>query len=46
MAIDILSISPINDKSKRIFSEARRTVTWDKEQIEIETIELKECLKY
>jgi hypothetical protein len=36
----------MNDESKRIFSEIRRTVTWDKERIKIEIIELRECLKY
>jgi hypothetical protein len=46
MAIDILSILPMNDKPKRVFLEARRTVTWDRGQIEAETIELRECLKH
>jgi hypothetical protein len=46
MAIDILLILPISDKSERVFSGARRTVTWDREQIEAEIIKLRECLKY
>jgi hypothetical protein len=46
MTINILSISPISDKPERVFSGARRTVTWDKGQIEAETIELRECLKH
>jgi hypothetical protein len=46
MAIDILSIPPMSDELERVFSRARCTVTWDKEQIELETIEIKECLKH
>jgi hypothetical protein len=46
MTIDILSILPISDKPERVFSGARRTVTWDRGQIEAKTIELKECLKH
>jgi hypothetical protein len=46
MAIDILSISPMSDEPERVFSGARRTVTWDRGQIEAETIELRECLKH
>jgi hypothetical protein len=46
MAIDILSIPPISDEPERVFSGARRTVSWDRGQIEAETIELRECLKH
>jgi hypothetical protein len=46
MAIDILSIPPMSDKPERVFSGARRTVTWDRGQIEPETIEMRECLKH
>jgi hypothetical protein len=46
MAIDILLIPPISDKLKRVFSRARRTVSWDKGQIEPKTIEMRECLKH
>ena len=46
MAIDILSIPPMSDKPERCFSGARRTVTWDRGQIEAETIELRELLKH
>jgi hypothetical protein len=46
MAIDILSIPLMSDKLERVFSEARRTVIWDKGQIELETIEMRECLKH
>jgi hypothetical protein len=46
MAIDILLIPPMSDKPERVFSGTRRTVTWDRGQIEAKTIELKECLKH
>jgi hypothetical protein len=46
MAIDILLIPPISNKLERVFSGARRTVSWDKGQIEPETIEMREYLKY
>ena len=46
MAIDILSIPAMSDKLERVFSRARRTVTWDKGQMVPETIEWRECLKY
>ena len=44
MAIDILSIPPMSDEPERVFSGARRTVTWDRGQMEPETIEMRECL--
>jgi hypothetical protein len=46
MAIDILSIPPMSDEPERVFSGARRIVSWDKGQIELETIEMRECLKH
>jgi hypothetical protein len=46
MTINILSILPISDKPERVFSKTRRTVTWDRGQIKIKTIKLKECLKH
>ena len=46
MAIDILSIPLISDELERVFLGARRIVTWDRGQIEAETIELRECLKH
>ena len=46
MVIDILSILPMSDELERVFSGARRTVTWDRGQIEAETIEMRECLKH
>jgi hypothetical protein len=46
MAIDIFSILPISDEPERVFSGVRRTVTWDRGQMEAEIIELRECLKH
>jgi hypothetical protein len=46
MAIDILSIPPMSDEPERVFSGARRTVSWDRGQIEPQTIEMRECLKH
>jgi hypothetical protein len=46
MAINILSIPLMSDEPERVFSGARRIVTWDKGQIEPETIEIREYLKH
>jgi hAT family C-terminal dimerisation region len=46
MAIDILSIPSMSDEPERVFSAARRTISWDRGQIEPETIEMRECLKH
>ena len=46
MAINILSIPPMSDEPERVFSDARRTVSWDRGQMEAETIEIRECLKH
>jgi hypothetical protein len=46
MIIDILSIPPISDELERVFSKARRTVIWDRGQIELEIIKMRECLKH
>jgi hypothetical protein len=46
MAINILSIPLMSDEPERVFSGARRTVSWDKGQIKPETIEMRECLKH
>jgi hypothetical protein len=37
--------SSLSDKLKRCFLGARRTVSWDKGQIEPETLEMIKCLK-
>jgi hypothetical protein len=46
MAIDILSIPPMSDELERVFSGARRTISWDRGQMEPGTIEMRECLKH
>jgi len=46
IAIDILSIPAMSDELERVFSGARRTVSWDRGQIEAETLEQVECLKH
>ena len=46
MAIDILSIPLMSDEPERVFSRARRTVSWDRGQMEPETIKIRECLKH
>jgi hypothetical protein len=46
MAIDILLILLMSDKPEKVFSGARRIVSWDKEQIKPETIKVQECLKH
>ena len=45
MAIDILSIPAMSDEPERVFSGARRTISWDRAQLSAETIERVECLK-
>ena len=46
MAIDILSIPPMSDEPERVFSGARRIISWDRGQIEVEIIEMREYLKH
>jgi hypothetical protein len=46
MAIDILSIPAMSDELERVFSGARCTVSWDRGQMEAETLEKVECLKH
>jgi hypothetical protein len=40
MAINILSIPPMSDEPERVFSGGRRMVSWDRGQMEAETIEI------
>jgi hypothetical protein len=46
MAIDILSIPAMSAEPERIFSGGRRTISWDRAQLEAETVEKLECLKH
>lgn len=45
MAIDILSIPAMSAEPERVFSGARRTISWERMQLGEETIERVECLK-
>ena len=46
MAIDILSILAMSDEPERVFSGARRTLTWERAQLDPKSIEMTECLKH
>jgi hypothetical protein len=46
MAIDILSIPAMSDEPERVFSGARRTLSWERAQMEPKTLEMVECLKH
>ena len=45
MAIDILSIPAMSADPERVFSGARRTISWDRMQLGASVIERGECLK-
>jgi hypothetical protein len=45
MAIDILSIPPMSAEPERIFSGARRTISWQRMRLGPVNIERSECLK-
>jgi asparagine synthetase A len=46
IALDILSIPAMSDELERVFSGARRTVSWERSQLDIQTLECIECLKH
>jgi hypothetical protein len=46
MAVDILSIPAMSDEPERVFSGARRTISWERAQLSAENIERIECLKH
>ena len=46
MAINILSIPAMSDEPERVFSGARRTISWERGQMEPETLKMTECLKH
>ena len=41
----MLSIKTMSDKSEIVFSEEHCTITWDKAQMILTTVETLECLK-
>jgi hypothetical protein len=45
MAIDILSIPAMSDEPERVFSGARRIISWEQAQLSAKNIERIECLK-
>lgn len=45
MAIDILSVPAMSAEPERVFSGARRTISWDRCQLGSSTIEKGECMK-
>ncbi len=45
LAITILSIPAMSDEPERSFSGARRTISWERMQMGVETLERAECLK-
>lgn len=44
MALNVLSIAPMSDKAERVFSGARRTISFDRARLGVNTIEMSECL--
>jgi len=46
MAIDILSIPAMSAEPERVFSGARRTISWDRSRLSPTTVEKVECLKH
>lgn len=45
MAVDILSVPPMSAEPERVFSGARRTISWDRCQLGSSTVEKGECMK-
>ena len=45
MAIDVFCIPPMSTEAERIFSGARRQVTWDRSSMSTEMVEACECIK-
>ncbi|KAJ3454150.1 hypothetical protein MRS44_018044 [Fusarium solani] len=44
LAIDILSVPAMSDDPERVFSCARRTISWDRARLSADTIEKLQCL--
>ena len=44
MAIKVLSVPVMSDDPERVFSCIRRTISWDRTRLLVETIEKLECL--
>ena len=46
MAFDILLIPAMSDKLERVFSGARRTISWERMSLGVNTVKATECLKH
>lgn len=46
LAINVLSIPAMSAEPERVFSGARRTISWERMQLSEDTIEFLECLKH
>ena len=46
MAFDVFSIPPMSAEVERVFSGARRTISWERTKLTAATIEEVECLKH
>jgi len=44
-AFEVLSVPAMSDEPERVFSNARRQISWDRMQLGVETVEKTECLK-
>jgi hypothetical protein len=45
LALEVLSIPGMSDKPERVFSGARRMISWERSRLEPEVVERTECLK-
>jgi len=45
-ALDVLSALPMSAESERVFSGARRTISWSRSQLSATLVEALECLKH
>lgn len=45
-ALDVLSAPSMSAESERVFSGARRTISWSRSQLSMPIIEALECLKH
>jgi hypothetical protein len=46
LALEILSIPAMSDEPERVFSGARRTISWERAQLGVDQVERMECLKH
>ncbi|KJZ70186.1 hypothetical protein HIM_10409 [Hirsutella minnesotensis 3608] len=44
LAIDVLSVPAMSDDPERVFSCARRTISWDRARLSADTVEKLQCL--